>query len=46
MACRLFGAKRHRNKFQLNLNTDTTISIQENAFENVVCKMVGILFRP
>ena len=35
-----------RNKFQCNLNLNMTIFIQGNVFENVVCKMAGILFRP
>ena len=29
------------NKFQLNLNRNSIIFIQENAFENVVCESVG-----
>ena len=33
------------NKFQIG-NQNTTIFIQENWFENVVCKMAAILFRP
>ena len=31
------------NKFQWNLNLNITILIQENTFENVVCKMASIL---
>ena len=34
-----------RNKLQWNFNQNSTIFIQENAFENVVCKMVAILSR-
>ena len=30
------------NKFQWNFHQNTTIFIQENAFENVVCKMASI----
>ena len=30
------------NKLQWNFNQNSCISIQENAFENVVCKMVAI----
>ena len=33
------------NKLQWNLNQNTQIFIQENAFENVVCIMAAILFR-
>ena len=29
-----------------NINENTNIFFQENAFENVVCKMFAILFRP
>ena len=35
-----------RNKFQWNFNQNSNISIQENAFENVVCKMASILSQP
>ena len=35
-----------RNKSQWNLNQNTKIFIEENPFENVVCKMAAILFRP
>ena len=35
-----------RNKFQWNWNRNSYIVIQENAFENVVRKMVAILSRP
>ena len=46
MACRQFGAKPYitwtnGNKFQWNLNQNFIISIQENAFENVVCQNGG-----
>ena len=34
------------NIFQWNLNKNTTILIQENIFENFVCKMVAILYWP
>ena len=36
----------HRKKLQWNFNRNSYIFIQENAFENVVCKMTAILFRP
>ena len=35
-----------RNKLQWNLNRNSNIFIQENAFESVVCKTVAILSRP
>ena len=35
-----------RNKFQRNPNQISYISINENAFENVVCKMAAILSQP
>ena len=35
-----------RNKLQWNLNRNSHIFIQENAFENVVCEMAAILSRP
>ena len=35
-----------RNKLQWNLNRNSIIFIQENAFENVVWKMAAILTRP
>ena len=35
-----------RNKFELNLEWNSYISIQGNAFENVVCKIATILFWP
>ena len=35
-----------RNKLQWNHNQNTKLFIQENAFENGVCKMSAILFRP
>ena len=34
------------NKLQWNFNRYSNIFIQENAFENVVCKMVAIFSRP
>ena len=58
MACRLAGAKLYLNqcwnivnwtlgnKLQWNRNRNGYIFIQENAFENAVCEMVYILFRP
>ena len=33
-----------RNKLQWNLNKNTTVFIQQNAFENVICKMAAIFF--
>ena len=35
-----------RNKLQWNLNRNSNIIIQENAFESVVCETVAILLRP
>ena len=35
-----------RNKLQWNFNRNSYIFIQENAHENVVCKMASILSRP
>ena len=35
-----------RNKLQWNVNWNSYIFIQENAFENVVCKMAAILSQP
>ena len=35
-----------RNKLQWNFNCNSYIFIQENPFENVVCKMASILPRP
>ena len=35
-----------RNKLQWNFNRNSYISIQENAFESVVCEMVAILSWP
>ena len=35
-----------RNKFQWNLKRNSNIFIQGNAFENVVCEMAVILYRP
>ena len=58
MACRLEGAKplsepcwiiinwTLRNKLQWNFNRNSYIFIQENVFENVVCKMPSISSRP
>ena len=36
----------HRNKLQWNLNWNSYIFIQENAFKNVIWKMAAILSRP
>ena len=33
------------NKHQWNLNRNSYIFIQENAFENIICEMVAILYR-
>ena len=58
MGCRLVGTKPISepmlgyclfdpwNKFQWNYNQNRHISIQDNAFENVVCKMAATLSRP
>ena len=58
MACRLFGTKplsepvlefvnwNLRKQLQRNLKRNFYIFIHEYAFENVVCKMAGILSRP
>ena len=53
MACHLTGAKplsepmlELRTKLQWNLNRNSCIFIQENAFKNVVSKMSAILSRP
>ena len=35
-----------RNTFQWHLNRNLNIFIEENTFENVVCEMAAILFRP
>ena len=35
-----------RNKSQWNINRNSHIFIQENAFENVICKMSAIVSRP
>ena len=35
-----------RNKLQWNLNRNSYILVQENAFENVACQMATILSRP
>ena len=55
MACRLSGAKPlskpmmtycqsdHRNKLQWSCNQNKTTFMQENLFENIVCKMSAIL---
>ena len=53
MVCRLFGAKplckpllqQWRHKLQWNVNRNSYICIQGNAFENDVCEMGAILFR-
>ena len=36
----------HKNKFQFNFNRNSSIFIQENALENVVCEMASILSPP
>ena len=54
MACCLISTKQIpepmlpycNNNLKSNCNQNTIISIDENAFENVVCKMAAILFRP
>ena len=35
-----------KNKFQWNLNKNSSIFVRKNAFENIVCEMVAILARP
>ena len=35
-----------RNKLQRNFDQNATIFIQENPFENIICKMSVILYRP
>ena len=35
-----------RNKLQWNLNRNSNIFIQENAFESVICEMAAILSQP
>ena len=35
-----------KNKFQWYFNQNTAIFIQENLYENIVCKLAAILFRP
>ena len=35
----------YRNKLQWNSNQNTTLFINENAFENVVCEMAAILYK-
>ena len=44
--CSLIVNKTCRNKLKWNLKQNTKLSIQENAFENVVRKMSAILSRP
>ena len=44
--CLFFVNWTFRNKLQWNLNRHQYISIQENAFANVVCKMASISSRP
>ena len=58
MACRLVGVSHYfhqcwnivnwtlRNKIKWNLNRDSNIFIQENAFEKVVWEMSAIMPRP
>ena len=56
MACRIFGAKPLSEKslafgkinktFQWNFNQTRTVFIQDDEFENVICKMATILSRP
>ena len=56
MACSLFGLYLNRccvivnwalrNKCQWNFNKNMIMFIQENEFENIVCKMAAILSRP
>ena len=57
MACRLVGADylnqcwnivnwNLRKKLQWDLKRNSYIFIEEKAFENVVCEMAGILYRP
>ena len=36
----------HRNKLQWNFNHNSWIFIQENAFENITCKMAAVLYWP
>ena len=43
--CSLIVHRTLRNKLQWNLNQNSKIFIEENAFESVVCEMVAILFR-
>ena len=42
-ACHMFGA---HYQVVTGTNAEIYISTQENAFENVTCKMLAILFRP
>ena len=35
-----------RNKNQRSLNENATIFIEDNVFENIVCNIVAILYRP
>ena len=44
--CWLYVNETLGNKFQWNLNRISELLIQENAFENVVCGIVAILYRP
>ena len=58
MACCLDGAKplfdqcwnivnwTLKNKLQRNLKRNSSVFVQENAFENGVCEMASVLFRP
>ena len=39
------SSRTHWDKLKSNLNNFDNVSIQENIFENVVCKMTAILFR-
>ena len=43
--CSLIVHRTLRNKLQWNLNRNSKIFIEENAFESIVCEMVAILFR-
>ena len=44
--CWLIANLPHGNRLQWNLNRNTNIFFHENAFQNVVCRMAAILFRP
>ena len=35
-----------RNQIVWNLNKDIQLSYQENAFENIICDVAAILFKP